>query len=579
MFTNKDKQKYKEENVNIDKILPTHNTRRHRIFNAFTKKAFGTSVYTREELVSFFRSLIRINYYNCSGEYKNNNDIVNTAIYCKEDLDNFNLLGNKIKIKVTCEDNKTKEIKLKYFFRKIHEMGYYLKDSLLNNEDVDKCMINDLLTFLKMYDIDLEKILPHIMLGYTMLDNAHNMNPSNTGTKYINKLVSKDVNRSTTSKLTRRHSFKRANQETIGNCWAWASVRMILKFIQNIIKFHPHNEILDIEVSKSVMNEIYHFNNFTNFFLVFNLTIPKHQYNINNVRLKNVTIYIFCVLLIDHYNPDISIYLNNGIILNPTKVEAERGVRSITFIFDFLKGIKNIKNTLEKLNFFKRFEFNEVQQNIIIDFFDEFENYMNDYNYKIHVKTIRFLNNQIYNMNIDSSKRFNRTDENTMKVIDVIIEIIKKYNLYIYFGIDLSTIPSSLEKEFLDKHPFHALVITQYSSKKNKFIIENSWGKKYSTFLITKEQLLEAIKKHDDFIFQYIYPTHYKGILKGYKPVSNHFDPSTASLDDRPEYLKSVHPTSKRRSSKRYSSPKHSSSSHIHISPRRSSSGDSSPLG
>ena len=38
MFTNKDKKKYKEENVDIEKILPTHNTRRHRIFNAFTRK-------------------------------------------------------------------------------------------------------------------------------------------------------------------------------------------------------------------------------------------------------------------------------------------------------------------------------------------------------------------------------------------------------------------------------------------------------------------------------------------------------------------------------------------------------------
>lgn len=123
MFTNKDRKKYKEEKIGIEDILPTHSTRRHRYFNALTKKVFGTSVYTREELVSFFRSLIRINYYKCIGSYENNDGIINTEAYCKEDLENFKLLGNKIKIKVTCIDNKTKEVKLKYFFKKLDYNG------------------------------------------------------------------------------------------------------------------------------------------------------------------------------------------------------------------------------------------------------------------------------------------------------------------------------------------------------------------------------------------------------------------------------------------------------------------------
>jgi hypothetical protein len=36
---------------------------------------------------------------------------------------------------------------------------------------------------------------------------------SNPDKKFIDVLVSEDINRSTTSKLTRRHSFKRPNQK------------------------------------------------------------------------------------------------------------------------------------------------------------------------------------------------------------------------------------------------------------------------------------------------------------------------------------------------------------------------------
>lgn len=569
MFTNRDKKKYKEENIGMKNILPTHSTRRHRYFNALTKKVFGTSVYTREELISFFRSLLRINFYNCTGNYKNNDGIVNTANYCKEDIDNFKLLGNKIKIKVTCEDNKMKEIKLKYFFRKISDIGYYLKDTLVNDENIDKCMINDLLLFLKMNDIDIEKLLPHIMLGYTMLNNFHNLDKSKIGTKYVDKLVSQNVDRTTKTQLIRRHSYKRPDQERIGNCWAWASVRMIIKFIQTIIKFHPHNEILDIEVSKYVMDNIYHFNNFIQFFTVFNSTIPDNEYNVNNVKLKNVTIYIFCVLLIDNYNKDIKLPLNNDLILNPTKEEEKRGVRYLTFIYSFFKGIKNIKKTLQKLNFFNRFKFNKIQQNIIIEFFDDFENYMNDYNYKINTKTIKININQIVNMNIDDFKIFNRNDTNIMKIIDILIDIIKKYNLYIYIGLDLATLPFILDPIFLDIHPYHAVVITQFSSKKKEFTIENSWGDTFSFFKITRQELFETIKKNQEFVIQFIYPSHYKGLFKGYKTLSTKFNPSTASLEDRYESIKSkiYHP----RTSKRRSSPEHKS-------PRERSPQDTLPL-
>jgi hypothetical protein len=243
MFTNRDKKKYKEENVGIENILPTHSIKRHRYFNALTKKVFGTSVYTKEELVSFFRSLIRINYYKCiTNSYENNEGIRNTEQYCREDLHNFKLLGNKIKIKVTCIDNKSKEVKLKYFFKKYFDNCYYLNKNIINNNEADKCMINDLLLFLKAYDIDLDKLLPHIMFQYTNLKNDHSiLHDSESELKYVDTLVNQDINRSEKTILTRRHSYKRPEQKRIGNCWEWASVRMIIKFIQNIVKFNPVN--------------------------------------------------------------------------------------------------------------------------------------------------------------------------------------------------------------------------------------------------------------------------------------------------------------------------------------------------
>lgn len=542
MFTNRDKKKYKEENVGIEHILPTHNTRRHRIFNAFTKKVFGTSVYTREELVSFLRSLIRINYYSCIGDYKNNDGIINTTTYCKEDLHNFKLLGNKIKIKVTCEDNKMKEIKLKYFFRKIlHEKGYYLKDSLLNNEDIDKCMINDLLSFFKSYDIDIEKILPHIMLGYKLLDNAHNMDPSNTGTKFVDTITdNKHITRDTKSNLIRRHSYKRPDQESFLNCWAWATVRMIIKFIQTIIKFNPHNEILNIEVSKNDMNYIYHLNNFTNFFTEFESLIPEHMYNEDNIQLKNVTIYIFCVLLIDHYNKDSKLQLNHELLLNPTKESTVRGLGIINNVVSpFLKGIKNIKKTLDKLQFFNRFNFNEVQQNIIITFFEEFNSYMNDYNYKIENNVFRIINNEIYYINNNDDNNsliFKKDDKNIMIIINIIIDVIKKYNLYVNIGIDLSKLPFLIDEELLKIHAFHSLVITQYSSKKDEFTIENSWGNKIFNFILKTDELLLTIKKGNKSVIEYITPIKYKSYFRGYKKLSESFDRNTASMDSMEMY-------------------------------------------
>ena len=542
MFTNRDKKKYKEENVGIEHILPAHNTRRHRIFNAITKKVFGTSVYTREELVSFLRSLIRINYYSCIGNYKNNDGIINTTTYCKEDLHNFKLLGNKIKIKVTCEDNKMKEIKLKYFFRKKHETGYYLKDSLLNNEDIDKCIISDLLSFFKSYDIDIEKILPNIMLDDNkMLDNIYNIEDLSSDAKFVDTITDdKYITRDTKFNLIRRHSYKRPDQESFGNCWAWATVRMIIKFIQTIIKFNPHNEILNIEVSKNDMNYIYHFNNFTNFFTEYESQIPKNMYNEDNIQLKNVTIYIFCVLLIDHYNKDSKLQLNHELLLNPTKESTKRGLEITNVVISpFLKGIKNIKKTLDKLQFFNRFNFNEVQQNIIITFFEEFNSYMNDYNYKIEVKVFKIIKNEIYDINNNDDNNsliLKKDDKNIMKIINIIIDVIKKYNLYIKITIDLSKLPFLINEEFLKIQAIHALVITQYSSKKDEFTIENSWGNNTFNFILKTDELLQTIKKGKYTIIEYITPIKYKSYFRGYKKLSESFDRNTASIDSMEGY-------------------------------------------
>lgn len=85
------RQTYKNR---VEDILPTHQKRHQRYFNAFVKK-IGLSKYTypKEEVVSFLRSIIRINMYSCIDP----NNRINRR-NCNEDIKNINNLGTKIKI-------------------------------------------------------------------------------------------------------------------------------------------------------------------------------------------------------------------------------------------------------------------------------------------------------------------------------------------------------------------------------------------------------------------------------------------------------------------------------------------------
>jgi hypothetical protein len=41
---------------------------------------------------------------------------------------------------------------------------------------------------------------------------------------------------------------------------------MILKFIQTIITYNPHNDILDIELTKKQMNDVFRYNSLSTYF-------------------------------------------------------------------------------------------------------------------------------------------------------------------------------------------------------------------------------------------------------------------------------------------------------------------------
>jgi hypothetical protein len=81
---------YKQQ---VEKILPTHEKRHERYFNAFVKN-IGLSKYTypKEEVISFLRSIIRINMFSCI-DPNNQTNITN----CSEDMKNINILGKKLK--------------------------------------------------------------------------------------------------------------------------------------------------------------------------------------------------------------------------------------------------------------------------------------------------------------------------------------------------------------------------------------------------------------------------------------------------------------------------------------------------
>jgi hypothetical protein len=65
------------------------------------------------------RALVRLNYYKCLGNIINNNGIPNISNYCTDDENTFKILGDKLTISYECRKDKIKELKLKYFLKKI----------------------------------------------------------------------------------------------------------------------------------------------------------------------------------------------------------------------------------------------------------------------------------------------------------------------------------------------------------------------------------------------------------------------------------------------------------------------------
>jgi hypothetical protein len=535
-------EKYKEMNNQMNNILPKHKKFTHRFLNGFTKRVFGTSHLYTEGLISFFRSIIRLNYYKCIGNYQNNENIKNISNYCKDDEKNIKTLGENIKIKIQCEQNKHEEIKLKYFFNKIPNNGYYLKKYFLNdelhenkgNEEYDKCLFTDFLIFLRNNGIDIEKIMP-----YVSYDNISEIRKK---TSEIVKSDIQSINRSTKRKTTRRNSFRRGNQSVRGNCWAWASSRMILKIIQNIITYKPHDEILDVELKKSEMMDILHYNNTDNFIKELRRMKLNSNYLFGSSRyldldedskyFKNITLYNFCILLMDSYNNFIGkdkkkiVPLTSENVLTRDKETFSRGNRD-GHVMDFLNGIKNIRKTVHKFKLFERFEFTEKQKIFIIDFFENFNEYMKDNGFKFVFKEIFIRKNSIIT---DDLVLYNKTENDLLSIINNIIIIIKKHNLYVNISLDLSTLPTLIKESHLEEHPRHQMVITKYSSTKGQFTIENSWGKDlYDTFVLTTEQLLHMMNLDSTIIFSYLYPERYIGIMKGYKKLSGNIDTDTNS--------------------------------------------------
>jgi len=84
---------------------------------------------------------------------------------------------------------------------------------------------------------------------------------------------------------------------------------MILKFIQTIITYNPHNDILDIELTKKQMNDVFRYNSLSTYFK----EIKKSKIN-----------DIFCILLLESFH-NVTPNLNTFLLLNNKKDIYKRG--------------------------------------------------------------------------------------------------------------------------------------------------------------------------------------------------------------------------------------------------------------
>lgn len=203
--------------------------------------------------------------------------------------------------------------------------------------------------------------------------------------------------------------------------------------------------------------------------------------------------------------------MNTFLLLNNKKDIYKRG--SITsYISNFINSILNIRQSLEDLQFFTRIDlFDYNDQELIINYFESLNEYMNDYNYIIKNKSIitlsldikDYVKNYIF---IDESINIPRTVESIMLILHEIIDFIKKYNMYVCIGIKLVNL-IELYPEFGEnpEHSNHQMVITKINYKEPiTFIIENSWGNKNSIIKIPIDTMKD-IMINNQCSLQYIY--------------------------------------------------------------------------
>jgi len=146
----------------VENILPSHK-RHERFFNAFAKKiGFVKYNYPKEEIISFLRSIIRINMYSCINPNNKSN-----KTNCSEDIKNINYLGRKIKIN-------GKDI-IDYFTKIDNDdkSGYYIKFYRVNK---DTALQNDenyieFLRFLNYYNIPIDNIYNYLILTIDLVGN------------------------------------------------------------------------------------------------------------------------------------------------------------------------------------------------------------------------------------------------------------------------------------------------------------------------------------------------------------------------------------------------------------------------
>jgi hypothetical protein len=319
---------------------------------------------------------------------------------------------------------------------------------------------------------------------------------------------------------------------------------MIFKFIQMIITYNPHNELLDVELTKTQMNNVFKYNSLTNYFK------EIKSVKIDDKSFKNITIYIFCILLLERLH-EITPHLNPVLILNKEEDIYSRGSKK-SYINEFIKVISDIRINLTKLNFFTEIElFNHEEQELIINYFEMFNEYMIDYKYIIEYKNISILSKDVMaiskssseekdylfnNIFIDYINPYPRTLETILMILSNIIKVVNNYNMYVCVGVELPKL-TKLYPEFkhYQEHSSHQMIITKFNYKKYSFVVENSWGDHISVINIPISTMIDMMETNQ-CKFDYIYPKQIIG-NESLSLSSNNIDTNSY---DSPEISKKI---------------------------------------